>query len=258
MKNGSNARLLICAVLLIPALCTGCLKGELLLEIDKHGSGSLEASYSITENAVAQLKSMVDLAHRLEDMSLGKSKAPEPDPGILLFLDPDEQKIRAELAKYEKSGLKLDKLRVRSRNARRSVDLRLKFNDIIDVARADFFADIGFSLYRRKSGDLVFFRKSMNENNPQKGVLADESAQRLIAPILEGFMITVKIHPPGRILESNATSAGLNSATWVFDQDKDPRAFHRLQNQEYIMLIEGEGITIPDIKIVTSKPEKQP
>lgn len=240
-------------LLAVPLLSTGCLKCDMLLELAADGSGYMEVTYSISENAVAQLNSMLKLGKHLDQVSAETPTAPLEDPKLMLFLDPDENKIRDELSKYKKYGLKLDKLRVKSRNARRTVDIRLEFKNIAEVAKADFFSDIGFSLYRRKSGDLVFFRRNMNADNPNKNILADEAAQKMVAPILEGFEVTVKIHTPGKVLDSNAQSHGLTSATWSFIQDTDPKAFQKLQEQEYIILMDGSGVTIPDIKVVTEK-----
>jgi len=256
MKNSKTTVLALLACIMTALTCCGCLKADLMLEIGKDGSGSLEASYTITENSIAQLNSMVNLSHQLNKIGLGTSEKPAADPEILLFLDPDENRIRSNLAKYEKHGLKIDKLRVRSRNSQRSVDLRLNFDNIAEVAKADFFADNGFSLYRRKSGDMLFHRKSMNADNPDKDALLDPEAQKMVAPILGGFMVTVKVLTPGRVLETNADSSGLKSATWIFDQDRDAKAFQRLQNQTYMILIEGADITIPDIRIVTQAPAK--
>ena len=250
MKTSKTKTLLAAAILAAPVLITGCLKADLLLDLKQDGSGYLEAEYTLSETSINQIKSMVKLSQDLDKVSLGKSQKQPPDPAMLLFLDPDETKIRSELEKYSKFGLSVNKLRVRSSSGQRTVDMKLEFNSIADLARADFFSDIGFSLYRQKSGDLVFHRKSMGENKSAANIFDDENARRLIAPILEGFMVTVRIQPPGRILESNADSSGVSSATWTFDQEKDAKAFQRLQNQEFTMLIDSTGVKIPDIKIV--------
>lgn len=250
-KNTSKQ--LAALLLTLSLFATGCLKCDILLALSPDGSGYIESSYSITENATSQIRSMVKLGKQLDMVTSSVSSEPTRNPEMMLFLDPDENQIRKELAKYEKFGLVVNKLRVRSRNSTRFVDIRLDFKDIAKVAQADVFADIGFSLYRRKSGDLVFFRRNLNAGNPDKDILDSPEAQRMIAPILEGFNVTVKVHTPGRILDSNAHTRALKSATWTFDQDKDPKAFQNLQSQEYIILIDSTGITIPDIKIETKK-----
>ena len=244
-------------LLAAPLLFSGCLKCEVLLDLDKSGSGSLETSYSISENAVAQLKSMVKLSKQLGQMSGESAESTLKNPELLLFLDPSEEKLLARLNQYKKFGLEVDKLRVKSRNSWRSVDLRVEFDSIAEIAKTDFFPNIGFSLYKRKSGDYVFFRQNFNAGNPNKSVVQTPSAQRLITPIIEGFDVTVKVHTPTRVLDTNADSRGLNSATWIFDQDKDPKSFQRLQNQEYIILLDGAGMAIPDIKIVEKKGPEQ-
>ncbi len=252
MTNTKTTRLAILLLLALPFLSTGCLKCDILLELSPDGSGSLESTYSVTESATAQLKAMLKLSQQLGQISTGVQADPK-DPEMMIFLDPNEGRIRKKLAKYKKYGLTLDKLRIKSRNARHTVDIKLKFEDIAKVAQADFFSDIGFSLYRRKSGDLVFFRHNLNAGNPNKELLASTDAQEMIAPILEGFDVNVKVLTPGRVLDSNAHTRSVRSATWSFDQDKDPSAFQKLQSQEYIILIESTGITIPDIRIVTEK-----
>ena len=237
---------------LLPFLFTGCLKCDILLELSPDGSGSIESTYSVSENAIAQLNAMVKLGKQLDEISGDQSREALKDPEIMLFLNADKDKIRARLAPYEKNGLVLDKLRVRSRNAWRTVDIRLEFDDIAKLAKADFFKDIGFEFYRRQSGNYVLKRPSMNADNPNNETVNNADARRLMAPVLEGFEMTVKVHTPGRVLESTAPGggAGLSSAaTWVFDLEKDPKAFQKLQDQEFIILIDGTGVNIPDIKL---------
>lgn len=255
MNSISPLSILAAALISLPLLTsTGCLKGDLLLDITKDGSGSIEVNYSISENAISQLDALSKLSIQLDTVSGRQPAVLLKDPDMMLFLRPEEDKIRKRLAVYQKNGITIDRLRVNSNNSIRNVDLRLKFLNITDVARADFFPDAGFSLYKNDKGNYIFLRKSMSESGRGKTTLLNPDMQKLAAPVTEGFSVSIKVHTPGRVLESNAHDKGVASATWTFDQERDPAAFQKLQNQEFAILIEGKDVRIPDIKIVKTRP----
>lgn len=256
MNNIKLKHLAVVIIATIPlVICSGCLKCDLTLDITKNGAGFIEVNYSISENAVSQLNALANVTKQLDAVSGRKPETVLKDPDMMLFLTPEEDKLRKRLSVYKKNGLTIDKLRVSSNNAWRNVELRLNFLNIADVARADFFPDAGFSLYRRSNGSYVFLRKSISEAAKNKNILLTADTQRLIAPILEGFDVSIRIHTPGRILDSNAHSKAVASATWTFDQERDPSAFQKLQKQEFVILIDGTDVKIPDIKIVKTTPE---
>lgn len=256
MNKTSIKRILAVTLTSLPLLISsGCLKCDMILDLTKDGSGSIEVNYSISENSIAQLDTFAKLTRQLDAVSGKQPDAVLKDPDMMLFLRPEEEKLRKRLSAYQKNGLTIDKLRVSSNNSWRNVDLRLKFLNIADVARADFFADAGFSLYKNSKGNYIFLRKSMSESSRGKTTLLNPDTQKLAAPMLEGFHFSVKIHTPGRVLESNAHDKSVTSVTWNFDQDRDSAAFQKLQNQEFAILIDGTDVKIPDIKIVKTRPE---
>lgn len=254
MTPASPKAPLIGAVILAALLpfASGCLKGSFTLDINRDRSGSFEANYAVSETAISQISSLIQVSRQLEALS-SSVKRNEQKEDIMLFLNPDETRLRQLISRYEKDGVRLDKLKIRSKDSRRSVDLRVEFTDIVKLAKTDFFPDIGFSLYRKPSGDYIFFRKNLASEQSSADILKTPEMQRLINPFLSGMEVSVKLRAPGRILQTNAHNHGLKSATWIFEHDKNPGAFEALQKQEYIAVIDGSELSIPDIRIVKAK-----
>jgi len=104
-------------------LSAGCLKCDMILDLAKDGSGSLEVNYSISENSISQLDAFAQLTRQLDAVSGKQPDALLKDPDMLLFLRPEEEQLKKRLSAYQKNGLTVEKLRVSSNNARASASL---------------------------------------------------------------------------------------------------------------------------------------
>lgn len=234
---------------------TGCVKVDQTLDIQKDASGSFGLTYSISEQAVTQMKAMLKLKEQMAMAAGETAPVTDEDRHMGLVVSPVEDQIRREIKKYAEYGITLESLTVESRNAWRHVQLKVLFKNLADVAKTDFFPQYGFSLSRNSDGNYVFFRASENKDYNNSVNLIDPETVNLLMPILAGFRIHTKINTPGKILETNAHRKSLYSAVWSFDFDSDPDSFWALQNQDMKIVFDGEGLNLPEISVRESSAE---
>lgn len=233
---------------LVLCTTTGCPKLAQTLTLTETGSGSFEVSYSIPEQAIDQLKAMASL-HR--QMVAASGQPFETDQGYedaYLFLDPDEDALRAKIGKYKANGVEIEQMNVQTRNAWRQVHLKIRFRDIGELAETDFFNDYGFSLYKSPKGNYVLYREAPEAEHEYPTNLDDPKISRSLTPILGGFNVTVHVNTPTQILKTNAQRHTAHTASWQFDYDRDPNAFVYLQKQTFMIVFDGRGLSLPQIK----------
>jgi hypothetical protein len=233
---------------------SGCLKMEHDLRIKEDGTATYRLQYSISEQAIVQLRAMNKLKADLAKASGEPPPGIEMDPLLYLFLDPDEGALREAIKKYEADGIKLKQLEVESRSAWRSVDLRLDIDDLAKVAETEFFKTHGFNLTPDKEAGRYVFSRAPHINIPGQVAKAptDEDIKQMI-PIVAGFNTTVKITTPGRILATTAFRTTLHTASWVFDFDNEPGAIQAVQRQPFRILFESKATSLPVMRYRGSK-----
>jgi len=235
---------------------SGCIQVDQTLTIEKNGSGSLELFYTIPEQTVSQMKAMYKLKDQMDE-TLGQAEPLTTEEAFeRMFFDPSEDQIKRLLKKYETLGIKTETLKVETRNAARTVKLKVTFASMDKLSKADFFPDYGFTLSRSPNETYTFFRAA---GNPQASD-AGTGPSSLVTPILNGFRVAMKVNTPGKILQSNASRKTLYNAAWVFDFEKDPNVLTTLQNQHMKIVFDGKGLQLPDIKQTSqqAKPAKAP
>ena len=236
------------ALALVIAL-QGCLKVDETLTIEKNGSGNLDVLYSVSEQTIAQMKSMFKLRDQMAAVTGDDAPQTMEDRFQQIFFDPSEAQIRALFKKYESLGIQVETLKVDTRNATRTVNLKITFSDLAKVGRADFFPHHGFSLTHNSDGTYTFFRSPESDSflRPQD-VGADSG---LLSSVLTGFRVAIKVTTPGKVLETNASRRTLYNSAWIFDYDKDPKAVTALQNQKMKIIFDGNGINLPELRQLT-------
>lgn len=228
-------------------LVSGCLRSSSTLTLKKDGSGTIDVDYSIAEQTIAQLKTMIKVQGGLAEAMDAEPPIPESEY-TRVFLDPSEEALRAEMKRYERYGVSVELLQVARRNARRSVRMKLRFRNLAEVAMTDVFADCGFSVTRKPDGNYLLYREGTRTAPEDSIDFSDPRTVRLLSPLLSGFNVVVTVNTPGRILESNATSKGPYTAGWEYDFDRDAKALQALQSNSMIVLFDGEGISLPTVK----------
>ena len=238
-------------LLLIPFFLTaGCLKLDETLTLREDGSATLEANYAVSRAAITQLKAMMNIRNQMD--SLTGNPPVEQDRLAEVLLDPDEDSIRREMKKYERYGIKIDRLKVDTRESWTTTLIKLSCRSLAEAARSDLFMNYGFSMTRNSDGNYVLHRASANASGESTG-FPDADTLRLMSPFLEGFNVVIKVATPGRILKTTAPQKSQMMATWTFSFDKDPNSIIALQNQAFSVIFENKGregktFALPEIR----------
>jgi len=229
-------------------LACGCIKVEHNLALNRDGSGVLEISYSVPEQTVTQIKAMLKLEREL---AIAAGESPDTyteDEFTRLVFDPDEARLLKKLSELAEYGITIKNLNVRSRGARRNVDLKIAFANIADVAGAGFFNAYGFSLVKTGDGNYAWIRRGDRSADAAPPDVSDPETLRALDPLLGGFSFALTVSPPGRILKTDAPSKTPNSATWKFDFDHDPIALWAVKTRNMTIIFDGKGLTLPEVR----------
>ncbi len=240
------------AGLLSVVVACGCIRAEQNLSLNADGSGFYEVTYSIAESFINQARAMQNLRVQLETTG-GTPPAPAlADTYARLVLDPAEVPIRKALQRFQEKGLTIDKLTVDTRSTARQVHLKLLFKDLKQLAECDFFPLYGFELTRTTDGNYLIDRPPLRGPLPADSALSPAERNKLLAPVLGGFHVEYRVTLPGQVLKTNAVRSSSRNAAWVFDFDDDPTAFTRAQTTRMQVLLQGRGVTLPELRLPAS------
>lgn len=233
---------------LLPLLAAGCLNMDQTITLNKDGSVAIETTYALSEKAITQFRAMYRLRDRMKTVAEGGAIDEEDAGRPPALLDPVEERLTRELDKYKPYGLTVDKLKIRSRNAWREVQLAVRIDNLEEFAKTDFFKTYGFELARTTDGNYVLSRT--REVEKPKLQRNDPETQKLISSVLSGFKATVRVNTPGRVLRTNGDRTSLFGVTWVFNFERNPDALWAAENQSMIILFEGDDdIYLPEISL---------
>jgi len=242
---------------ILACIVSGCIQVEQTLILREDASGSLAVKLVVPDETSDQIKAMNALAGEMA-RAAGEAVKPEgEDDFTQLVFSPEEKMIRDKVASYSDLGLVLEKLSVESRHGERKVALKLRFNDIVKLAQADFFSGYGFSLLRTGDGNYSLFTRPATDEplNPDWST-SDTETQKLLAPFLRGFKFRLEVRTPGRILKTNAGQRTATTAAWTYEFDTDADAVARLQRERMQIVFDGGGLKLPDVR--QPKPEEPP
>lgn len=215
---------MVCAT----ALMCGCIDAEPTLMLKKDGSGIMDLEYTISEQSITQFRAMVKLREELAAASGGS--AGEIDPIIKAFYDPTEERYKQVFQPLGKSGARIEEITIDTRNAARSVHIRVLFKSLEDLAKTELFTKHNITLATNKQGNRVLRRNAGKRTDDYSSRLSVEEQETLI-PILAGFRVVIRVNTPGMILRSNASKTSRYTAQWLFEYDKNPDAVTDIQNR---------------------------
>jgi hypothetical protein len=233
---------------LVLAVCAGCVKVDQDLIINEDGTGSFDLAYSVSETTVQQVEAMRKLQKDLDEAAGRAAPAPRGTDFTRLLFNPILDEVRAKLKEYEKSGISIEKLEVKSRDARRNVEIKLQFDSLAKVADTDFFKQFGFSLTKEANGRYVIDRPPQVSELPGGIRFDDPQVVKILAPLLEGFSVTVGVRTPGKILSTSATIRGPFTAGWRYEFDRTPTALTDLLTQRFAVVFDGKGCNLPELR----------
>jgi len=241
-------RVPLAALAAVAALAAGCIRSESKLTLNADGTAAFEISYSMAEQTIKQLKAVRTLR---DDLNQAGDAAPQPswqDAFIDVFVDPVEERIREEIAKYEPYGVAAEKVEVQSRNNWRHVVIRIRCSDLPAMGKTHLFGEYGFSLARKDDGTYLMTRMQRCPPPPAKPDYDDPETARLLGSILAGYSIRISVQVPGRIVGGNAARTSLYSSDWDFDFNRDRDAMTKFQNHELKLQFQGKGLDLPLVK----------
>ena len=232
------------------ALMSGCVKMEEEFAIKPDGSGTLSLKYSIAEETISQIHAMRVLTTELATAQPQDKPAVVPGGFDRYLFDPVDGDLRALLRSYEPYGVTAEKVEVRTRNARREVEIKASFKDLAQLSKTEFFKQYGFKLGRNQSSQYVLSRAAVTNDPEALAVFSDPESVRQVTPLLSGFDVSLNVRVPGRIIKSSAPQRTMTpySATWVFDFDSEPKAFVNLQRQDFSVTFEAGNVRLPEIR----------
>ncbi|MFC1451867.1 hypothetical protein ACFLSJ_00820 [Verrucomicrobiota bacterium] len=235
-------------VVLSLVFCAGCLDVEQQLILNGDASGSLEVRYSILEESISQIDAMMKIEREMARVAGETADAEDGREWERLFLNPRNEDLAKKLKQYEKYGVTVDELTVNARGARRHVHLKVVFGNLAKVSQTDVFAQHGFSLIRGPKGSYAIYRPPVSTEYDQTADFSDPETVALLRPLLSGFRFLLTIQTPGRVLRTTAPRRTFNSASWEFEFDRDPNALVALQSQQFSVIFEGTGLSLPEIR----------
>lgn len=240
--------LMIVPVLLV--LATGCIKLQEELIIKDNGSGTLELNYSIAEQMVTQIQAMNKLRAELDARAASNvvQKASTTDWTRLLF-DPQKDELAARLKEYEPLGITTEKVEIKSRDIRRTVNVKVRFNSLDGLIKTEFFREFGFSITKHPSGAYIFERAAATGTETVRPDFSNPDTARMVNPLMSGFNVSLSISTPGRIIETTGATAGPYTTTWTYDYDQNPNALAALRNQRFRVAFDGTGLVLPEVKV---------
>jgi len=236
-------------------LSAGCLKFEGQLSLKEDGSGTLELSYSLAEQTITQIEAMHKLRHDMEVAANTNAPAMQSVGFDHYLFNPQKDEIMTKLKEYESLGIVVEKMDMKSMDIRRNVNLKIRFESLSALAKTDFFQAFGFSVTKDAQGNYVLERSPSGPTTAVKPDLSDPETLRVLSPLLNGFSVAFTVNAPTRILRTTAPITAPYSASWRFDFDRDPTALSALQNQRFQLVIEGRGLTLPNVQLPAREKE---
>lgn len=231
--RGLGLGLVLSAVLAL----TGCIKVDQTLTLNADGSGTLALRYGMSEQMLAQLKAMEQMAAQAEDGLEVEQETP-------FELDPEQ--VRADFEADKPDGVELTALRSEVVDGWKYIDLTVTFEDIRALKRTELFEDSQLGIERLNNGNFRITQRGGGDDE-MSGDAAGQQLMQQMTAMLAGFRIAQTIVVPGDILDTNATVVDGRSAAWVFDIAEDPNVLRTLNDTDLVVTFAGDGVKLPPI-----------
>ena len=236
------------ALLLVASV--GCIKVDQNLTINKDGSGTMAVRYGMAEQTIVQMEAMSEMTKNMPQME-GVEEPKDENP-----FDFNEETIREQFKELEENGVELESVESETEDGWKYMNIKFSFKDLNALAKTDFFKGSSLSLTKNDDGNYVLVQNSgdMTGMNPGGDAEMDPEMEKMMlqqmAPMFAGMRIAMTINAPGKIIETNASEKeGDNSASWIYDVDKDPDCILDMQKSDVRIVFDGEGVELPEINI---------
>ena len=169
-----------------------------------------------------------------------------------------EESFRKKFEEEDKEGVELKSVKVEEKEGWKYADIEMACKDLSTAVTATA-GDAGpkakaFSLTKNDEGNYVLEIKDENAGKMGGGDMPPEQKkkmQEMMKARMAGLRIAITYKLPGDVLETNAHTKGKREVSWVFDADKDPDFFEKLEaaGKEPIRVVfEGKGLDLKEIK----------
>jgi hypothetical protein len=233
MTRGLGLGLVLGALLAL----TGCIKVDQTLTLNADGTGTLALRYGMSEQTLAQLKAMEQMAAQAEEGLRVEQETP---------FEFDPEQVRAEFEADKPDGVELTALSSEVVDGWKYIDLTVAFDDIRALKRTELFEDSELGIERLSNGHyLITQRGGGDEEMPSD--MEGQALMQQMATMLAGFRIVQTIVVPGDILDSNATAVDGRRASWVFDIAEDPNVLTKLNQTDLTLTFAGDGVKLPPV-----------
>ena len=224
----------------------GCMKLEQELTLNADGSADIKMSYAMSEQAIAQLEAMKQMAEKNPDVKM-ESSGPN-----LIF---DEAKIRADIEK-KGGGVEIKSCKVETKDGWKHVTLELHGKDLAAAAKATEASGNkgGMSLSKNADGNYVLDMGGTKDmaggDDGKKDPQQKAQEQQMMKAMMAGLRVAIKVNVPGDVVETTAFEKDKRSASWVLDIN-DPKFFDRgeeLGKKGAKVVFSGKGLALKEFK----------
>jgi len=226
-------------VLVLSAMLTlaGCIKVDQTLTLNADGSGTLAMRYGMSEQTIAQLQAMQQMAAQGGD----GLEVPQEMP-----FDFDPRQVRADFEADKPDGVELTALSSEEVDGWKYIDLTLTFDDIRALKHTELFEDSKLSIIPTREGDYKLIQRG-GGNTDLSGDAPGPQLMQQMTTMLTGFRIAQTIVVPGDIIKTNAPQVDGRRASWVFDIEQDPNVIQTLADTDLELVFDGEGVKLPTL-----------
>ncbi len=244
-------------VLFLLVLVSGCIKVDQSLTIRRDGSAIFDVTYSLSEQAIVQMKAAQKLEKEMAKVMEEEYEERAEDDFIKMLFDPNEDEFRKKLKEYKRYGLKIERMRVNSKNAWRNVQMRLLIKNMAVFAKSDIFTQYGFSIRKDGQGNYMLMRGGNPELKEKAPDFTDPRIVNELEPILSDFKVLLRLNTPNKLIRSNATRSSAYRAEWIYEFSRDPSSVHRLHTEGQIAVFDGAGLALPEVYQVALPEEEK-
>lgn len=227
-------------VCLIATVFAGCLRVDQTLSINADGSGELDMSYAMQESTIRQMEQVA----KMQAAQDGHESQADADQ-----FEFSEKSLRKRLRPFEEHGIEIIAIDSKTAEGWKTMHVKLGFKDLDALMKTDSMNDSSLSIKKNAEGNYVLLQKTAEDAADEGGGEEDMTPEMLqrMAPIFAGMKIVQRIEVPGKIIKSNASEVEGDTASWIYDVDKDPSVINKIRKLRLEIEFEGEGLDLKEI-----------
>ncbi|HOX05014.1 MAG TPA: hypothetical protein PK280_01325 [Planctomycetota bacterium] len=224
----------------------GCIKLDQEVTLKADGSADVKTVYGMSEQAIAQLEAMKEMAKKNPNMKM-QSTGPE--------LSFDEAKIREEFQKQAAEGVELKSCKVETKDGWKFATIEIACKDLGAASKAGRATGNkgGFSLTKNADGNYVLDLGGAKELGGDNDKLTPEQKaqqQQMAKAMMAGMRVAMKFNLPGDVLETTSLEKSGRSASLVLDisDDKFFEKSEQMGKKGAQVIFSGKGLNLKEFK----------